>query len=107
LGRSRPEYKAICQEILNENYSTLATGSENFKSKGKNLYEEALFKVEDDMYKVDFDLNNVHSTMNLLKEEKDKIEKLTPEEKQEYKLDRKRFNYLRLKQIERVYGEHG
>ena len=59
------------------------------------------------MYKVDFDLNNINSTMSLLKEEKDKIEKLTPEEKQEYKLDRKRFNYIRLKQIEKVYGEHG
>ena len=66
LGRLKPEYKAICKEVLNENFSTLATGSENFKSKGKNLYEEALFKVEDEMYKVDYELFNILSTKRIL-----------------------------------------
>ena len=59
------------------------------------------------MYKVDFELNNIRSTMEILEKEKEQIEKLSPEERQNYKLDEKKFNSLRKKQIEKVYGEHG
>ena len=59
------------------------------------------------MYKMDFELGNTFKTMNLLKEEKMKIDQMTQPEKEEYKVDPRKFNKLRLKQIERVYGEHG
>ena len=59
------------------------------------------------MYKIDFDLGNLQVTMKVLEEEKTKIENMTETEKQNYVLDPYKFNKLRKKQIEKVYGDLG
>lgn len=41
-------------ELLNDQYLSLATGSENYKFKVRNLNEEMIYKNEDDMFKLDF-----------------------------------------------------
>lgn len=38
---------------MNERYLSLSMGSENFKFKVRNANEDAIFKNEDDMYKLD------------------------------------------------------
>jgi histone deacetylase complex regulatory component SIN3 len=48
----------------------LPTGSESFKFKTKNQYEDVLFRIEDEMYKVDHDIGNIFTTMKTLEEEK-------------------------------------
>ncbi|CDW73125.1 paired amphipathic helix protein sin3a-like [Stylonychia lemnae] len=106
-GRSKPDIRALCKEVFNEEFSSLPQGSESFKFKTKNQYEDALFKVEDDIYKIDFDIGNIYKTMKVLEEEKAKISALNDAEQAEFKLDPRKFNKLRLKQIEKIYGDLG
>ena len=61
------------------------------------MYEDVLFKTEDEMYKLDHEKGNIFSTMKILEEEKAKIDQMSQEEKAEYKLDPRKFNKLRLK----------
>lgn len=68
-----PEIRDLCKQIFNEDYSSLPQGSESFKFKTKNQFEDALFKVEDDMYRIDFEIGNIEKTMKILEEEKEKI----------------------------------
>jgi histone deacetylase complex regulatory component SIN3 len=58
-----------------------------------------LFRTEDEMYKVDYELGNYYKTMKVLEEEKLKLDNMTMQEKENYKLPDK-FNLLRLKWIE-------
>ena len=66
-----------------------------------------LFRIEDEMYKVDHELGNILTTMKTLEEEKLKIDAMTPQEKEQYKIDPRKFNKLRLKWIEITYGGMG
>jgi histone deacetylase complex regulatory component SIN3 len=91
-----PEIKQLCKEIFNDDYSSLPQGSESFKFKTKNQYEDALFRVEDDIYKVDFEIGNIYKTMKVLEEEKDRISTMANAEK-DFKIDEKKLNKLRLK----------
>ena len=52
---------------------------------------------------MDFEIGNVHKTMKVLEEEKQRIENLTQAEKDAFTLDEKKFNKLRLKQIENLW----
>lgn len=102
-----PEIRDLCKQIFNEDYSSLPQGSESFKFKTKNQFEDALFKVEDDMYRMDFEIGNLEKTLNILEEEKQKIEALSPEDREKYVLDVKKFTKIRLKYIETVYANLG
>lgn len=82
-------------------------GSENFKFKIKNQYEEVLFKVEDEMYKLDYDLYQIKRTLDVLENEAKRINEMTEEQRLEYKLDDRKFNNLRKRSIEKVYGDIG
>jgi len=75
-----PEIKQLCKEIFND----------------ENQYEDALFRVEDDIYKVDFEIGNIYKTMKVLEEEKDRISTMANAEK-DFKIDEKKLNKLRLK----------
>eukprot|EP00351_Strombidinopsis_sp_SopsisLIS2011_P006564 CAMPEP_0116871890 /NCGR_PEP_ID=MMETSP0463-20121206/2430_1 /TAXON_ID=181622 /ORGANISM="Strombidinopsis sp, Strain SopsisLIS2011" /LENGTH=78 /DNA_ID=CAMNT_0004511143 /DNA_START=1019 /DNA_END=1255 /DNA_ORIENTATION=+ len=46
----------ISRQTLNNKFCSITCGSENFKSKIKNLNEENLFKNEDEMYKLDHEI---------------------------------------------------
>ena len=75
FGRTAdPTYAPLFKQVFNEDYSSLPQGSENFKFKIKNQYEEVLFRIEDEMYKVDFDLGNIKRTLDVLEEEVKRIE---------------------------------
>lgn len=66
-----------------------------------------IFRVEDEMYKTDFDNANIYRTMKVLEEEKIKIDQMNDQEKVVYRLDPKKFSQIRLKQIEKIYGDLG
>lgn len=108
LGRTiDPVWRQMYKDVFNDDFSSLPQGSESFKFKTKNQYEEVLFKVEDEMYKVDFEIGNIYSTLKVLEQEKDRLEAMSAAEKENYKLDESKFNYLRNQQISKVYGELG
>lgn len=48
-----PKNKDNYSAFLNERYLSLSMGSENFKCRIRNLNEDLIFKNEDDMYKID------------------------------------------------------
>jgi histone deacetylase complex regulatory component SIN3 len=83
-GREREDYKVLCKEIFNDDYSSLPQGSENFKFKTKNQYEDVLFRTEDEMYKADHEIGNIFSTMKTLEEEKLRIDSLNAADKEHY-----------------------
>ena len=43
----------LCYSLLNDKYASFPFGSENFKYKLRNLFEENLFNLEDEMYNWD------------------------------------------------------
>jgi len=47
-----PEHNGFYPKLLNDYYLSLATGSENYKFKVRNVNEDMIFKNEDDMYKI-------------------------------------------------------
>lgn len=73
-GRTHPEIAKLCKEAMNDDYSSLPQGSESFKFKTKNQYEDILFKVEDEMYKLDYENCHIFRTMKVLEDEKIKID---------------------------------
>jgi histone deacetylase complex regulatory component SIN3 len=75
------EWASMYREVFNEDYSSLPQGSESFKFKMKNQFEEVLFKVEDEMYNMDFELGNLKRAMDVFAKEKNAIEEMTEEQK--------------------------
>jgi histone deacetylase complex regulatory component SIN3 len=100
-------YAPLFKQVFNEDYSSLPQGSENFKFKIKNQYEEVLFKVEDEMYKLDYEIYQIKRTLDVLEIEAKRIEEMSDEQRLEYKLDDRKINNLRKRSIEKVYGDIG
>lgn len=73
----------LCRAVLNNDYTSLPHGSESFKFKPKNINEEQLFKIEDEMYQCDNLLHNNAKTLEVFKQEFERIQKLTPEEQEQ------------------------
>lgn len=89
------EWAALFKAIFNEDYSSLPQGSESFKFKMKNQFEDMLFKVEDEMYNLDYEHAQAQRAMDVFGEEAKKIEVMTEEEKMEYTLPPHILNKLR------------
>ena len=70
LAREDPSTKKFYDSLLNDKYTSLPQGSEKFQFKYKNQHEDNLFKVEDEMYKLDHDIQNYKKTMQVMEEEK-------------------------------------
>lgn len=97
---------AIGREVLNDKYISLPQGSDMFKFKIKNQYEDILYQLEDTMTHHDFQIANQRRTLEVLNIEKLRIEALGDSGKQEYRLP-KHFNSLRLQTISDTYGDMG
>lgn len=67
-GRYLLEEKAVCL-TLNDEYCSITTGSELFKAKIKQDYEDNLFKVEDAMYAFDHEILRLQSVTTSLERE--------------------------------------
>lgn len=59
------------------------------------------------MYKTDFENACYEKTLKVLEDEKNKLETMTDAEKENYKLDTRKFNQIVLKCIERIYKDLG
>jgi paired amphipathic helix protein Sin3a len=62
------ERTPLCRSVLNDTWVSVPTGSEDFsfKSMRKNVYEEALFKCEDDRYEFDMVIDANESAIRVL-----------------------------------------
>ena len=66
-----------------------------------------LFRIEDEIYKMDHEIGNIETTMRTLEAEKNKIDAMTPADREQYRLDPRKFNRIRLRWIEKTYAEMG
>eukprot|EP00924_Labyrinthula_sp_SR-Ha-C_P004134 snap_masked-scaffold_3-processed-gene-15.34-mRNA-1 protein AED:0.15 eAED:0.19 QI:0/0/0/0.5/1/1/2/0/1523 len=108
------ERTKLCNEVLNDQWVSVPTGSEDFSFKHmrKNIYEEALFKCEDEIYQFDMVIEANKSTilvfeklnneLTVLKELKEKSEK-----KVIFSINKSILSIIHLKAIAKIYGKHG
>jgi len=52
---------------INDQYLSLATGSENFKFKFRNTNEEQIYKTEDKMYELDTQIDNIERSQEIIR----------------------------------------
>ncbi|EEA04881.1 transcriptional regulatory protein SIN3, putative [Cryptosporidium muris RN66] len=97
------------RQNLNDNWVSIPQGSEDFSFKHmrKNVYEENLFKCEDERFELDMVIENNRSTIHILEPIAEQISKLSIEEKKRFKLKNPPFSIIHLKAISRIYGDNG
>lgn len=80
----------LCWEVLNDEYVSHPTWkSENYAqlvASKKNVYEEALYRVEDERYNYDLNIESNLNTIALLEPVSKKVASMTEEEKSSFKL---------------------
>lgn len=54
---------------INDQYLSLATGSENFKFKFRNTYEELIYKTEDKIYELDSQIDNITKSYSIVSDQ--------------------------------------
>jgi paired amphipathic helix protein Sin3a len=101
----------LCDEVLNDELVSCAvfeSEDSGFVSSKKNQYEDALFKCEDERFEMDLILEYNLSTIAVLEPIAKRIEKMTAEEREAFRLDH-RLNgtseVIYKKAIKRIYGD--
>lgn len=79
----------LCNEVLNDVWVSFPTWSEDsvFLSSKKNVYEEALYKCEDERYEMDRIIEANVATIKVLESASQKLSTLGPEELNRFKLN--------------------
>ena len=100
----------LCKEILNDTFVSFPCWSEDstFLTSKKNQYEELLFKTEDERFELDVILETNMSAIRVLESVQKKITKMTPDERNKYRLDNcigGSSDSLTVKAIKRIYGD--
>ena len=70
---------ALCESVLNNQWISVPTGSEennSFKNLRRNVFEEKLFKCEDDRYEIDMVMDANRATIRRLVPINEEIERL-------------------------------
>lgn len=101
----------LCDEVLNDELVSCAvfeSEDSGFVSSKKNQYEDALFKCEDERFEMDLILEYNLSTIAVLDPISKRIERMTSEERESFRLDH-RLNgtseVIYKKAIKRIYGD--
>lgn len=99
---------ALCDEVLNDIWVSVPTGSEDFgfKNSKKNQYEEMLFKCEDDRFELDLVIELNQAVIRTLEPLLKSIQESDGGVNLRYKLD-SCLDALYIRSIERLYGERG
>ncbi|KAI8376680.1 hypothetical protein EDC96DRAFT_551369 [Choanephora cucurbitarum] len=102
---------ALCWEVLNDDYishPTWASEDSGFIASKKNIYEEALHRVEEERYDYDMNIEANLNTISLLEPIAKKISSMSEEEKRTFKLlpglgGSSKTIYQRI--IKKIYGK--
>nr|CAG8529837.1 4879_t:CDS:10 [Entrophospora candida] len=101
----------LCYQVLNDewvSYSGLLNGEYDFKSAKNNQYETELYKCEDERYEFDTVIEDIQHTIAMLEPILRKINKMSDEDKKEYKLkpglDGRCRSLIYKRAIRRIYG---
>jgi len=98
----------LCDQVLNNRCISIPTGSEDFSFKAtrKNIYEENLFKCEDERFELDMVIENNASAIRILEPLEKDIQIMTPDQAKSFVLP-KSVDILHVRAIARMYGDHG
>ena len=93
---------------INRQWVSVTYGSEDvsFKTFRKNMFEDALFKCEDERFETELTMQTALYTLRLLEKALDDSNSLSPDEQKFFQLNEKIFTKLRLKPIFSIYSEH-
>ena len=99
---------ALCEAVLNDSCISIPTGSEDFSFKAtrKNVYEEQLFKVEDERFELDMIIENNAAVIRVLEPLVESVQNMSVEQAKALTLN-ENLDILHLRSISRVYGENG
>jgi paired amphipathic helix protein Sin3a len=108
------------QSVLNDEWITFPFSSEetySFKHMAKNVYEEELFKCEEDRFEVDMIIDSNYCTIRILEPIAEEISNIKALEESgeangstprfSLQLEKRNLSTVHLNSISRVYGEHG
>ncbi|KPM05974.1 paired amphipathic helix protein Sin3a-like protein [Sarcoptes scabiei] len=100
----------LCQEVLNDTLVSFPSWSEDstFVSSRKTQYEEYVYRCEDERYELDLVIETNLSTIRVLQTIHKKMEKMTNEERTNFKLDDSlggTSQVIHLNSIRRIYGD--
>ncbi|MCJ1313047.1 Transcriptional regulatory protein sin3 [Agyrium rufum] len=80
---------AVCNEVLNDEWAshpTWASEDSGFVAHRKNIYEEALHRMEEERHDYDFNIETCQKTIQLLEPIVSQIKMMTEQEKDDYTL---------------------
>mmetsp|Transcript_28671 Transcript_28671/g.43291 ORF Transcript_28671/g.43291 Transcript_28671/m.43291 type:complete len:459 (+) Transcript_28671:1713-3089(+) len=86
-----PKHGGHYLKILNDRYLSLATGSESYQFKVKNINEDMIFKNEDDMYKMDQQIDLYERCLSIVQKEIAYFQGLDSVEKEKYHFPAKKL----------------
>ncbi|OMJ92886.1 hypothetical protein SteCoe_4218 [Stentor coeruleus] len=100
--------KERSEHEINGIWVSVPYGSEDFSFRHfrKNIFEDALFKCEDERFELDMATENASYTLKLLEKALEKANELTPEQQKNFTLDEKIFSKIRLRPILSIYSDH-
>ncbi|XP_028417065.1 paired amphipathic helix protein Sin3a-like [Dendronephthya gigantea] len=101
---------ALCREVLNDTWVSFPSWSEDttFLGTKKTQYEEYIFRCEDERFELDGILEVNLSTIRVLEAVQKKLNHMTSEEQQKFRLDSSlggMSEVIHKKAIQRIYGD--
>ena len=97
----------LCDEVLNDHWFSVPTGSEEgFKASLKNQYEENLFACEDKRHELDLVIELNNSTIQALIPIVKQLASCDEDELTDFRIE-DGLDILMLRSIERIYGNKG
>ncbi|KYN12810.1 PREDICTED: paired amphipathic helix protein Sin3b isoform X1 [Trachymyrmex cornetzi] len=100
----------LCKEVLNDTWVSFPTWSEDstFVTSRKTQYEESIYRCEDERFELDVVIETNASTIRVLEGVHKKMNRMTQEEVQKYKLDECMGGCsptIHQRAIKRIYGD--
>jgi hypothetical protein len=86
---------ALYKDNLNDQYLSMATGTEDFKFKFRNHNQEIIYKVEDRLYELDTQIDNYQRSLKIITDECSKFESLDEAEQNAFKFPSEKLSPLR------------
>lgn len=101
----------LCHEVLNDYYVSFPAWSEDsvFVHSRKTQYEEFVHRCEEERFELDVVIESTFSTIKVLESVLKKMERMTTEEKNNFKLDNTlggNSQFVHINSIRRIYGEN-
>lgn len=98
---------ALGDLTLNDQFISIPTGSEDFsfKSLRRNIYEENLFRCEDERYELDMIIENNNAVIQLLQPIADQLQNMSVEQQRIFDVE-PLLDILHLRAIARIYAEN-